>query len=311
MFYWEKCTSFQSEARASVFSSIEAILDIEFPRMAKKFMLTYLTGQYFEGGSSYIDKYLRPTPCYGIDVNCLGSDNFFNWLYSPEEIAFHHQSGKHARTVFKEQGLLQIGCLHTGMLFIDCKTEHIFSARYSEDLVFNLVASNIYEFVAQFRFQAKDKLGSLEKYGSSRYWTDPSVEYSLNEELILEMASSQEGTKVLLLESALEPILRLNKAGPFSIFLLPSIVDFLLTVPNDVEVGQEWLLKIQGEELRHKLMLEMIFNNLLEDPYCYPEVIDGIRSSIELYSTGLFLYTVSDTNINILGYIKRAELIRV
>ncbi|WP_157472285.1 hypothetical protein [Neolewinella persica] len=74
MFYWERCTSFQTEVRTAVFSSIESLLDIEFPSVTKRFMLTYLTGQYFEGGAAYIDEYLRPTPCYSIDVRGLGGD---------------------------------------------------------------------------------------------------------------------------------------------------------------------------------------------------------------------------------------------
>ncbi len=134
------------------------------------------------------------------------------------------------------------------MLFVDPKTDRIFSARYAEDLVFELVAGNIYGFVSQFKFQAKDEFSNLKKYGDSKYWMNLSVEYPLNDELILAVVSSQEENKISLLESTLALILRLNKATFFTILLPSSVIDSLLATLNETQTGTDWVRKFQDEQ---------------------------------------------------------------
>jgi len=186
MSFYRKLTFEEIEENKQKLRQIEQLYNFQFPPLFLKFHATYKTGQHAEVWESYLDKYLRPTPIFTIQVE--DESISYGWLSSPKGIERDLKYVPGINDLLVEHELLRVGdIVLPGGLFIGV-------GKHNQDQIYKFVSelndtpiklcNSIFEFLEMLLITFKYDEPSFQKPINSKYWIKKDINFEVKAEML-------------------------------------------------------------------------------------------------------------------------------
>jgi hypothetical protein len=301
---WNKCSSYQTKDRLESIDKIEGEYNVKLPLLGKRFLLTYLTGQFLEQNESYIDSFLRVTPMSNGVTSLLPGEHFYNWLFSPEEMLLQCKYLSDFLKLYHDYNMLAVGDLYGGAsLYLECESGGVFFAKRSDEIKFVKIADDLFQFAESFSLKPLVDFTDFLKRANSIFWEYRNREYNLKASSTIEVSS--------IFEEDFQSIDSLNVD-----FKWKKNYEILISSSAKKDLEEELFVE-KGEEsfglsigrIRKRSVYSRMISIIGLNPYSYPLLFDEFRFSAEPYSEILLIYRVKGNKVKIFDAKKRADLI--